>query len=919
MWHHLISVWQRLVALVRRRRIADEIDDEIAFHIAMRRDELERGGVSPAEADRRARRQFGNVTRLGEDMRETWTFPTLESLVQDLRIGVRALLRNPGFAAAAVLTLALGIGVNAAMFSILERTLLRTLPVPHPEALVFLYHTGPVQGHSSSDEGGGAVFSYPMFRELAAAQTPFIGLAAAREQEASLAYGDLATPGRVHLVSGNYFSVLGVRPALGRVFDDGDDRVLGGPSAVVLSHGYWTSRFGGDPAMLNETMLVNGQPMTIVGVAQRGFASDRLDRAPEVYAPITMKRALTPDWDEFRNRREYWLPLFGRLRPGVTREQAEAAMDVLYRAQLEQDVGLLQAPGAEFLERFSAKHLVLKPGEGGRGGFRDEAREPMLLLMGLTLLVLLIACANVANLQLGRALTRSREIGVRLALGASRGRLVRQLLAEACVLSVVGGVLGLVLAQWTLGALRSTVPPDVAMVLTTTIDARLLAFSLALAGITALAFGLYPALQFSRPDLAGQLRAQTGNSTATRAVGRLRKSLVTIQTAVSVLLLVVAGLFGRTLVNLTAVDLGIRTEQLVSFRLMPKLNGYDDAGVAQLYDQLTRRLAGTPGVELVSAAEVPAIAGSTNRTIIGVDGVVPPAVGYTLERLGGYTISRHNRVGPGYFRTLGMPLVTGREFSRDDDLGSPNVAIVNEAFARQFLGSGDPLGRLFWLGLRRGEGERDLTVVGVVRSAKYASVREPAAPVFYRAYRQTEQQRAMSFYVRTTGEPEPLVSTIRATVARLDPGLPVRNVTTMTGQIESNLRPERLLASLTSTFAGLAALLAAMGLYGVLAYNVARRTSEIGIRMALGATSGNVRGLVVRDGALMILVGTATGLAAAAGVARLIQDVLFELTPWDPIVYGTAAGTLAVVALFAAYVPARRATEIDPIAALRCE
>lgn len=829
---------------------------------------------------------------------------------------LRGMVRTPVFSGIAILSLALGIGANTAMFSLLDQFLLRTLPVKNPEQLVFLYHPGPAQGSVSSDESGGPSFSYPMFREMQAeiqsGQTPFIGLAGARAMEASIAFRDSALPGTEHLVSGNYFELLGVRPAMGRLFTEGDDRTEGGHPVVVLSYNYWISRFGGDVSALNQTVIVNAYPMTIVGVAQKGFIGERLGSPPDIYAPISMKKTLTPDWDAFRDRKNYWITLFGRVKPGVTLPQADTAINAIYRGQLEKDIQLLKQPSQTLLQRFRAKKILLRPGQYGRGGLREEGREPLLLLLGMTTMVLLISCANVANLQLARAAARTKEIAVRLAMGASRPQLIRQLLLEACLLAVAGGALGLGAAYWILRAIIVALPASSGMqsALTPSLDLRVLLFCLGVSLLTGLAFGLFPALQSTRPDLVPTLKSQSGQTGSTGSANRFRKSLVTAQVAISLLLLICAGLFARTLANLSSIDLGLKVDHLLTFSLSPKLNKYTDQGAAQLYDQLTERLAAIPGARLVSAASTPAIAGDTSSGNITVEGYVP-----TTDEAADSNI---DAVGPDYFRTMGTPLIAGREFTRADNLAAPKVAVVNEAFVRHFLPNQNPLGRHF----AHGGGDKtkpDIEIVGVVKDAKYADMREAPPRAYYTPYRQSQRQDDLYFYLRTAIEPEQIAAQIRREVAALDSNLPIRDLKTMQNQIEENLFAERLLSQLTESFAGLATLLAAIGLYGVLAYNVSRRTREIGIRMALGAEAGHVRGLVIREVVFILAIGTAVGLLSAAGAGRLIRTQLYGLQYWDPAVYLSAAAVLWGIALAAAYIPSRRATKVDPMVALRYE
>jgi predicted permease len=826
-----------------------------------------------------------------------------------LRIVLRGLLRTPLFTAIAIVSLALGIGANTAIFSLLDQVMLRTLPVKNPQELVYLYNPGPTQGSNSSDESGGPSFSYPAFRQMQKQQTPFVGLGAARGQQVSLAYKNGSSHGSARLVSGNYFGLLGVRPAIGRLFTEDDDRTPGGHPLAILGYSYWVSSFGGDVGVLNQSINVNGYPMTIVGVAQKGFASEKLGEPPEIYVPVCMKKEVTPDWNGLSDRKNYWISLFGRLKPGMTLKRAEVAINVAYRGQLLQDIELLRHPRPDMLAKFKAKKVILKEGQYGRGGLRDQGKQPLLLLIGITALVLLIACANVANLQLARGAARTREVAVRLAMGASRMQLVRQLLTESCLLAIAGGALGLVGAHWTLRGILASLPPSRGLqgFLSDTLDGRVLLFSFALSVATGVVFGLYPALQSSKADLVSSLKSQAGQASPTASANVFRKTLVTAQMAISLLLLISAGLFGKTLVNLSSVDLGIRADHLVTFSLMPRLNKYTDQATASFHEQLTDRLAAIPGVTLVSSAMVPAIAGSSWSSNITVEGYTPTSDAGADSDL--------NHIGAGYFRTMGMPLIGGREFTRADNLAAPKVAIVNQAFVRQFLPNQNPIGRH----MAQGDGKPNMEIVGVVKNAKYADLKEPPPAVYFTPLQQNARWDLVNFYVRTALDPDHTAPEVRRAVASLDPNLPIRELKTMEAQIEENLFVERILSTLTSAFAGLATLLAAIGLYGVLAYNVARRTREIGIRMALGAEPAHVRGLVVREVALMLLAGTVAGVGAAAATGKFVQSYLFSMKPLDAVVYAGAAGLLWVIALAAAYVPVRRATSVDPMVALRYE
>ena len=828
----------------------------------------------------------------------------------NLRVILRGLGRNPVFTLIAILSLALGIGANTAIFSMLDQVLLRTLPVKNPHELAFLYHPGPVQGSYSSDENGSPSFSYPAFKEMQKEQTPFTALAGARGTGVSLSYKNAASSGQAHQVSGNYFDVLGVRPVMGRLLTEDDDRTPGGGPVVVLGYSYWTSKFNNDPSVLNQQIIVNGFPMTIVGVAQKGFLSEKLGNTPDIFVPLTMRKEMDPGWNAFTNRQNYWLPVFGRMKPGMTLKRAETEINVTYAGQLQQDIALLKQPRPDFLERFKAKRVILKEGQYGRGGLRNEAQSPIYILMGITVLVLLIACANVANLQLARAAARTREVAVRLAMGASRGRLIGQLLLESCIVAIAGGLFGLITAYWTLRFITTAFPDRAGMgFLTATIDLRVLLFCLACSIATGLLFGLYPALQATKPDLIPSLKAQSGQTSAGGS-NFFRKSLVTAQVAISLLLLVAAGLLGRTLINLNRVDLGIRSDHLLTWLLMPRLNQYSDERARAFFEQVNERLKAIPGATMITSSQIPAIAGSNSSQNITVEGFTPQSDGDDN--------SNFNLVGPDYFRTMGVALVSGREITEADGPNAPKVAVVNEAFVRHFLPNQNPIGRH----MARGGGKDvklEVEIVGVVKDFKYSSLKEAPKTVFYLPHRQVKSQNALYFYVRTGIEPMQVIGQVRRIVSELDPNLPIRDLKTMETQIEENLFAERLLSQLTVSFAGLATVLAAVGLYGVLAFNVARRTREIGIRMALGAEAGHVRGLVAREVVLMLGIGTVVGLGTAAGACTLLKSMLFGLQPWDPAIYAGSALLLWLIAIAAAYVPSRRATKVDPMVALRYE
>jgi len=677
----------------------------------------------------------------------------------------------------------------------------------------------------------------------------------------------------------------------------------------VLSYGYWTRRFGGDPSILNQAISINGHPMTVVGVSARGFEGVQVGAPPDVMAPVTMKAQMTPTWNDLENRRARWLTVMARLSPGVTRERAEAQMNVVYRQILQAEVATLPTTSSQaFRERFVSKHLDVLPGARGLSDLRSQFNTPLVVLMCMVGVVLLIACANIANLLLARAASRQREVSIRLALGAGLGRIVKQQLAESVVLAAGGAGVGLLFAAWTGSFLLAALPGNGGdRGLHANPDARVIVFALALALVTALVFSIMPSFHATRTSVSGALKEEAGSVAGGGRQARVRGALVVAQVALSMVLLSGAALFARSLFNLKSVDPGFAIDHLVAFSIDPSLSGYDVARSRTLFQRIQTELASLPGVRSVSMAEIGPLTGNDWGMTIKVDGYVPkenedmnPSV---------------DAVGPGYFSTLGVPLVAGREFTPADESTSPRVAVINETLARYFFGSTNPIGRRFGFGRDRAT---DIEIVGVVKDTRSQNLRKEPVRFVYIPYTQDPSLGSLSFYVRAATDAAP-ASSIREAVQRVDPSLPMYDMKTMSTQVDESLFVDRMVAALSVAFGALATLLAAIGLYGVISYAVARRTREIGIRMALGAERTRVLWLVLREAAVLAGAGIGAGIVAALLLVRYVQSQLYGLSATNPRTMLAAAVVLAFVALLAGYVPARRATAIDPILALRTE
>jgi putative ABC transport system permease protein len=827
-------------------------------------------------------------------------------LLEDAKYALRALRRNPVLSAVAVLSLAIGIGANTAIFSLMDALLYRSLPVKAPERMVLLRAPDGWSGAVETSYGDAVSFSWPKYRALAE-QTggAFEGLLARFPFSASLATKSQTDSGRGEMVTGNYFDLLGVHPVIGRLIEEEDTRKLGGNPVAVLSYSYWTSRFGGDPGVLNQSVVVNGVPLTVVGVAQKSFRSVGAGESPEVFVPITLDGQLTPSWpaEVFDNPHAYWINVFGRLRPGVSRQQAALAVAPIWTRILESDIDSL--PPRASRDKYRTKPLQLMAGGNGISSIRDEFELPLYLLMGMVGLVLLLACANVANLLLARAVARGKEIAIRISLGASRGRLVRQVLTESLILSLAGGVLALAVASWAGQAILALLPGDVMSgSLSPQIDGRVLLFTLAISIVTGVLFGSAPAWRATSPDVTPALKEGVA---APRGHARFRQSLVAGQIAISALLLVSAGLFTHSMRNLRTLDPGFRAGELTSFSVNPRLLGYKPDRTFRLFGDLERELRSAPGITGVSMAKWPLLTNTINQRSYEFEG--------HIDANGASTVLADNHVGPGFFSVVGMPMVAGREFRETDSASAPGVAVVNETFAKQYFPGRSPIG----MHLTARRAKKVIEIVGVVRNSKNDDLREQPKPFVYLAAPQDWDPGPMTYYVRSHAAPEGIASSVRGIAHRLDPSLTVNGPQTVRQQILDSVFVDRMVAALATAFAVLATALAAIGLYGVVAWAVSRRRREIGIRMALGAAPGSIMRMVLGEVARLGLIGVAIAVPMWAAAGRLLRSLLFGVTERDPGTLLLAVAVLGAVAVIAGMVPAWRAARIDPISAIRSE
>jgi predicted permease len=837
------------------------------------------------------------------------------TLLQDLKYGVRMLAKNPGYAAVVVLCLALGIGANTAIFTLINAVMLKSLPVEKPDELV-LFGEGRMAGTSVIDgipsPGPWELVSYPLYKEYRDDNQVFQGVCAFQSNEArlNLRIGGTGAPeepvfGKV--VSGNYFSVLGVKAAAGRTLTSEDDALAGAHPVAVISYGYWQRRFSRDPSVVGSVIDISGIPFTIVGITAPGFFGETLESNPaDIWAPITMESQVLLEPSRLDSRGNFWLHVIGRLKPGVTSQQAQAAVTTHFQQYLLQMAG--SSVTSDDRRDLAGIRIDLTPGGKGVSQLRRRYSEPLKILMVLVGLVLLIACANVANLLLARATARQKEISLRCALGASRSRMIRQMLTESIVLAILGGLVGLLLAGWGTSLLVYLVSRGSYIPLSISPDARILGFTLLVSLLTGMLFGLAPAVRAARTDLSTTLKEGARSVVGHGTRFSLTKGLVIVQVALCLLMLVGGGLFVRTLQKLESQDLGFNRENVLLVGISPRMAGYKPEQLPSLYRQILERVGSIPGVKSTSLALYGLVSGSARRETISVQGYTPKPREETDAQM--------NIVGPGYIETAGMTLLAGRGIEVQDTETSAKVAVINEALAHYYFGNQNPVGKRLAIG--EAKHAADFGVVGVVKDAKYTRLREASPPMlFIPVFQNPDYMNDLQ--VRTIGDPTSVAADVRKTLNDIDSKLNPRRVITLSQQVDDALSQERLVAQLSTAFGGLALLLACVGLYGVMAYAVTRRTNEIGIRMALGAGAGNVLWMVLRETLLLVGVGLAIGIPAALASTRLIASQLFDLSPYDPLTLSVSSLLLIAVAALAGFIPARRASRVDPMVALRYE
>ncbi|HXW06400.1 MAG TPA: ABC transporter permease [Vicinamibacterales bacterium] len=891
-----------LTALFRRHQLDQELDEELRAYLEESSDEKMRAGMPREDALRLARVQIGSLAAVKDHTRDVGWESRLESLWRDVRYAARRLRRSPAFAVVAVLTLALGIGANTAIFSAVDAIMLRRLPVDRPQELIALRTVYP--------NGVEPVFSYAAYRTFAADAADLVeAMAASTVRRAAVAIDGPPEPVDHQWVSGNYFSVLGVPAALGRTLLDSDDRRPSPEAVAVLSDACWRRRFGGDPAVVGRRVRLGGTAFTIVGVAPPGFSGESLGEAVDLWMPLTAQPG-APSW-VWNGHSTTWLRILARRRPGVTLSQARTGLEQVY-ARIQNEVAS-GTDSPEFRAAVLGSRLSVSEASRGASRLRDNLSTPLLILMAIVGLVLLVACANVANLMLARAAASRREIAVSLALGAGRVRLLRQAITEAMLLAAFGGAGGLLLGAWARSVLESMISGALPISLDLALDMRVFAFAALVTCATAFVSGWLPALRATRIDPLGALRSGAGapGRSSRAPLGRM---LVVAQIVVSLVLLVAAGLFVRSLLELHRIETGFDPERVLLFRMTSPA---DDQPVSpevrrELYRQFLARARSLTGVEGASASFSGVLARETWGNTIAVEGYAPPP-GVTPRTLA-------NAVTPGYFEVLRIAVLRGRGLSDRDHEAAPAVAVVNETFARHFFGEGEAVGRrvAFCSDAACASRKETMQIVGVVEDAKYTDLREDRRPMLYVPFTQIAQN-LRELQVRTAGPPGALAATLYRELAAVDRRLAVVAMVEADDQVAASIVAERLVARLSATFGLLALALSGVGLYGLLAYVTTQRTGELGIRMALGADSREVRALVLRDTLRLLGLGLLIGIPAAVASARLVASQLYEVTPDDPAAWVLGVATLSIAALVAGYLPARRAARLDPSAALRAE
>src|SRR5215475_9242249 len=897
-----------LRGLFLKRKLEQELEDEIRAHLDMQIEDNLRLGMSPEEARYEALRKFGGVEQVKESYRDRISLSSVDSTLQDLRYGLRMLWKDKGFTAVALFSLALGIGANTAIFSLVDAVLIKTLPVKNPERL-FSLERGDLPPSRSRP-----AFSRTFFEKAGMRQELLAGVCTfASNPRVNVALNGQPEIASAQRVTGGFFAVLGVSALLGRTITEEDDKIPGAHPVVVISHHYWRRRFASDPAIVGKSISVNGHPFSIIGVTPPEFFGAIVGEAPDFWAPAMMTEQISPGYS-IKNYFSNMAPVLARLKPEVSEQQASTLLTGLLRQTALDEVGIeIELWSPERQQELRQQSIALIPANRGFEIFsfptvRTQFSGALRILMAVVGLILLIACANIANLSLARAAARQKEIAVRLALGASRFRIIRQLLTESLLLAGLGGLLGLALAWWGIRSLLALMASGRNPVyLNVTLDARALMFTAAASVLACILFGLAPAWRATAVDLTPALK---DSSRSAEGGARLTagKSLVVMQVALSLSLLIIAGLFARSLGKLYTLDAGFKKEKVLLVSTDPRMIGYQGKQVAALYQRLLERFKTIPGVRSASVGGVGLLGESGAKLII-----IPHAQGRPAPP-GEPQRPPIGTVTPEYFETVGMTILRGRGFTaRDFDRESGQKAvIVNEAFARYYFGEEDPIGQRFGYN-EAGDGQE---IVGVVKDAKHSSLREPAQPTWYGA---GFGQAATTFQLRTAADPTGVIAAVRQAAREIDANLPLYTIKTLARQVDESLAQERLISALSSFFGLLSLLLAAIGLYGILAYSVTRRTREIGIRISLGAQPGAVLHMVLRQGLILTLLGVGIGLAASLGATRLLASQLFDVTPTDPVTFVVAPILLLTVALLAGLVPARRATNVDPLIAIRQE